>query len=55
MARSKEKKRISLRKEKTRNYKITLNTLIITSRGIMPEIITRNRNKIKKLEQKPKS
>jgi hypothetical protein len=54
VARLKEKKKISLRKEKARNHKVTLNALIVISRDIMPGITTRNRNRMEKLEQKLK-
>jgi hypothetical protein len=55
VARLKEEKRISLRKERARSHKVTLNILIVTSRGIILRIAIRNRNKMEKLKQKPKS
>jgi hypothetical protein len=55
MARLKKEKRVNLRKERARNHKVILNISIVASQGIMLRIITRNRSKIKKLEQKPKS
>jgi hypothetical protein len=50
MTRLKKKKKINLRKERVRSYKVILNILIIVNKGIMPEIATRNRNKIKELK-----
>jgi transcription initiation factor IIE alpha subunit len=50
MARLKEKRRVNLRKERTRNHKIILNALIMVNQSIMPGIITRNRNKMEKLK-----
>jgi hypothetical protein len=47
MTRLKEKRRISLRKKKKRSHKVILNALIVANKGIIPETITRNRNKIK--------
>jgi hypothetical protein len=55
MARLKEEKKANLKREKKRSHKITLNTSIMISRGIMPGIITRNRNKTEELKRKPKS
>jgi hypothetical protein len=55
VTRLRKKKEASLKREKEKSYKVILNILIIISRGIMPGIATRNRNRIKKLEQKPKS
>jgi hypothetical protein len=54
MTRLKEERRASLKKEKERSHKVTLNILIVVSRGIMLGIITRNRNKTEKLERKSK-
>jgi hypothetical protein len=50
MARLKEKRRVSLKKERIRNYKEISNVLIIISRDIMPGITIPNRNRIKELE-----
>jgi hypothetical protein len=50
VARLKKKKRVNLKREKERSYKVTLNALIMISRGIMSEIATRNRSRMEKLE-----
>jgi hypothetical protein len=42
MTRSKKEKKASLKKEKEKSYKVTLNTLIMASRDIMLGITTRN-------------
>jgi hypothetical protein len=55
IARSKKEKKASLKREKARSHKVTLNALIMASRGIISEITTRNRSKIKELERKSKS
>jgi hypothetical protein len=54
MARSKEKRKVSLKKERARSYKIISNTLIMASRDIILGIAIRNRNKTEKLERKSK-
>jgi hypothetical protein len=54
MTRSRKEKKASLKKEKKRSHKVTLNTSIIANRGIMPEITTQNRNKTKKPERESK-
>jgi hypothetical protein len=55
MARLKKEKKISLKKEKERSHKVTLNISIVINRGIISGIITRNRNKTEKSEQKLRS
>jgi hypothetical protein len=50
----KKEKKVNSKREKKRNYKVTLNILIMASRDIMPGITTRNRNKTEKLGRKPK-
>jgi hypothetical protein len=37
MTRLKKEKRVSLKREKIRSYKVTLNALIMANRDIMPE------------------
>jgi hypothetical protein len=54
MTRLKKKKRASSKKKKKKSHKITLNASIVINRGIIPRIITRNRNKTEKLKRKPK-
>ena len=44
MARLKEEKKVSLRKEKERNHKITLNALIVRNKDIMRGTAIRNLN-----------
>jgi hypothetical protein len=51
----KKKKKVSLKKEKARNYRVTLNALIVINKGIMLGIVTRNRSKTEKLGRKSKS
>jgi hypothetical protein len=55
MARLKKEKKISLKKEKERSHKVTLNISIVINRDIISGIITRNRNKTEKSEQKLRS
>jgi hypothetical protein len=50
VARLREERKASLKREKEKSYKVTLNVLIVTSRGIMLKTATRNRSKIEKLE-----
>jgi hypothetical protein len=50
VARLKEKKRVSLKKEKAKNYKMILNALTAENQGITQGIITRSLNKIKQPE-----
>jgi hypothetical protein len=50
MARLKKEKRVSLKREKEKSHKVTLNISIVANRGIMSGIIIRNRNRIKKLK-----
>jgi hypothetical protein len=45
VARSKEGKRISLRKEKERSHKVTLNILTVRNKDIMRGTVIRNLNK----------
>jgi hypothetical protein len=45
MARLKEEKRVSLRKKKERNYKITLNILTVGNKNIIRGTVIRNPNK----------
>jgi FixJ family two-component response regulator len=45
ITRLKKKREISLKKEKKRNHKMTLNTLTVRNKNIMREITTRNPNK----------
>ena len=45
MARLKKEKRINLKKEKERNYKMTLNVLIIGNKDIIRKTAIRNLNK----------
>jgi hypothetical protein len=45
MKRLREKKRVNLKKEKERNYKIILNALTVGNKDIMREIAIRNLNK----------
>jgi hypothetical protein len=52
MARSKKKRKISLKKRKAKNYKATLNTLTARNKNIISEIATRNRNRMRELELK---
>jgi hypothetical protein len=55
MTRLRKEKRVNLKRKKGKSHKVTLNTLIMTNKGIMLEITTRNRNKTEKLKRKPKS
>jgi hypothetical protein len=55
VARLKKKKRASLKRKKGRSHKMILNVSIMANRGIMPGTATQNRNRMKELEQKPKS
>jgi hypothetical protein len=50
MARLKEKRKINLKKERVRSYKVTLNALIMISRDIISGIAIRNRNRMEKLK-----
>ena len=45
MARLKEEKEVSLKKEKERNYKVILNALIMRNKDIMRGTAIRNLNK----------
>jgi hypothetical protein len=45
VARLKKEKKINLKKEKERNYKVTLNTLTVGNKNIMRGITIRNLNK----------
>jgi hypothetical protein len=45
--RLKKERRVSLRKERERSYKITLNALIMGNRDITRETTIRNPNKMK--------
>jgi hypothetical protein len=46
VARLKKKKKVSLRKERERNYKMTLNALTVRNKGITQGTAIRNLNKI---------
>jgi hypothetical protein len=50
----KKERRANLKKEEERSYKVTLNALIMVSRGIMLRIVTRNRSRMEEPEPKPK-
>ena len=47
MTRLKKGRKVSLRKERERNHKITLNALIMRNKNITQETAIRNLNKIK--------
>jgi hypothetical protein len=55
MTRLKKERKASLKREKARSHKMTLNILIVANRGIILGITTRNRSKTEKLRRKPKS
>jgi hypothetical protein len=55
MTRLRKERKASLKKEKEKSHKMTLNALIIISRDIMSGIITRNRSKTERLKRKLKS
>jgi hypothetical protein len=51
VTRLREKKRVSLRKEKERNYKMTLNALTVRNKDIMRGTAIRNPNKTEQPKQ----
>jgi hypothetical protein len=55
VTRLRKEKRASLKREKEKSHKIILNILIVVNKGIIPGIVTRNRNKTEKLRRKSKS
>jgi hypothetical protein len=55
VTRLKKERKASLKKEGEKSHKIILNASIVTSRGIILEITTQNRNRMKKSELKLKS
>jgi hypothetical protein len=55
VTRLRKEKRASLKKEKEKSHKMTLNALIMINKGIMLRIAIRNRNKTEKLRRKSKS
>jgi hypothetical protein len=50
VTRLKKERKINLRKERTRNYKIILNVSIVINKDIMLGTATRNQSRIKELE-----
>jgi hypothetical protein len=50
VARLRKKRKVSLRRERVKNYKTILNTLIVVNKGIILRTTTRNKNRIKELE-----
>ena len=50
VARLREEKRVSLRKEKERSHKLTLNTLIVGNKDIMRGTAIRNLNRTEQLK-----
>jgi hypothetical protein len=52
VARSKEKKRINLKKKKERNHKVTLNALTVGNKSITQKTIIRNPNKTEQPKQR---
>jgi hypothetical protein len=50
VARSKKKRKINLKKERVKSHKVILNISIVVNRGIIPGIVTQNRNKMEELK-----
>jgi hypothetical protein len=52
VTRSKEKKRVSLKKEREKSHKVTLNALTVRNKNITQKTVTRNPNKTERLRQR---
>jgi hypothetical protein len=54
MTRLRKKRKISLKREKAKNYKVTLNALTAGNKNITLKTATRNRSRIEKLRRRLK-